>query len=91
MNIKDAVYRTMHGGMCITLPEFYGHVKLRPNHTGEHFIVSNWDGSNPSKTGWQPSAWDLMRDDWMVAVESTPERMRKSMKKHRQERTVETL
>lgn len=50
----------------ITLPEFEGGAKIKPTNGRGNCIVMNADGSNPSKYGWQPSADELIRDDWLL-------------------------
>ena len=52
MNLCDAV----RNGGCITVPEFQGHLKIRPINSSGNCIALGLDGTNPSKTGWQPSA-----------------------------------
>ena len=66
MNLCDAVREAVKVGGCITTPEFHGGAKISPTNDIGHCIVSMWDGSKPSKTGWQPSADDILRDDWML-------------------------
>lgn len=66
MNINEAVKKTMEKGNCMTLPEFKGGAKIKPTNGRGNCIVMNADGSNPSKSGWQPSADELMRDDWLI-------------------------
>ena len=71
MNIRDAFYRAVISGMWITLPEFYGLAKIRPtDHDGKCHIF-RWDGTHPSRIPWQPSVWDLLREDWMVVPDVT--------------------
>ena len=66
VNLCDAVREAVKVGGCITTPEFHGGAKIRPTNDRGNCIVSMWDGSKPSKTGWQPSADDFLRDDWML-------------------------
>ena len=66
MNLCEAVRKAFKTGGCITVPEFRGSLKIRPTNGGGNCIASNWDGSNPSKTGWQPEANDFIRDDWEI-------------------------
>ena len=66
MNINEAVKKTMEKGNCMTLPEFNGGAKIKPTNGRGNCIVMNADGSNPSKYGWQPSADELIRDDWLL-------------------------
>lgn len=65
MWIHEAVKRAMKNNSYITLPEFSGLTKIKPGSSG-NCIVMNADGSHPSKHGWQPSAEDLIRSDWIV-------------------------
>ena len=67
MNLCDAVKEAVALGSCITTPEFRGGVKIRPTNNKGNCIVSMWDGSKPSKTGWQPTTEDILRDDWEIA------------------------
>ena len=67
MNLCDAVKKAVALGSCITTPEFRGGAKIRPTNDRGNCIVSMWDGSKPSKTGWQPTADDILRDDWEIA------------------------
>jgi hypothetical protein len=66
MNIQEAVKKSMEKSKYITLPEFKGGAKIKPTNGCGNCIVMNADGSNPSKSGWQPSADELMRDDWLI-------------------------
>lgn len=66
MNIQQAVKEALSKERCITLPEIKGGAKIKPTNGRGNCILMLDDGSHPSKTGWQPSAEDLMRDDWSV-------------------------
>lgn len=66
MNIQDAVIKAMKLDACITLQEFKGGAKIQPTNGRENCIVMNADGSHPSKSGWQPTAEQLTREDWLV-------------------------
>lgn len=66
MHIHEAVELAISTNGFITIPEFDGAVKIKPTNEKRKCIVMNWDGSRPSKYGWQPTAEDLMRDDWIV-------------------------
>lgn len=66
MNLCEAVRKAFETDAFITVPEFRNSAKIKPTNERGLCIVSNWDGSNPSKTGWQPSADDFLRDDWEV-------------------------
>lgn len=66
MNIWEAIKKAMEEDKYITLPEFCGFCKIQPTDTNRHCIVMGNDGSNPSRYGWQPSARDLMREDWIL-------------------------
>ena len=69
MNIADAVREAMNTGACITLPEFVGIAKIRPTDGPGNCILSEWDGSRPSKYGWQPIASQLTREDWIIVTD----------------------
>lgn len=66
MKIGEAVKLSMARNRCITLPEFEGILKIKPTDGPENCVVMRTDSSHPSKHGWQPSAKDLIREDWVV-------------------------
>lgn len=66
INIQEAVKQALEERKYITLPEFEGGAKIKPTNGRGNCIVMSADGSNPSKYGWQPSADELMRDDWLI-------------------------
>ena len=66
MNLCEAVREAVKIDGCVTISRCKGSLKIRPTNEKERCILSHWDGSNPSKTGWQPSADDFIRDDWEV-------------------------
>lgn len=66
MVINEAVKQALEKEKCITLPEFKITSKIKPTNDVGNCIVMGADGSNPSKHGWQPTAEDLMREDWML-------------------------
>ena len=66
MNIYEAVKIAVMEDRYITLPCFVGCDKIKPTNGKGNCIVMNADGSHPSKDGWQPTANDLLRTDWMV-------------------------
>lgn len=68
MKISEAVEKALTEGRCITPKEHEGWIKIKPTNDAAqgNCILMGADGSNPSKHGWQPSADDLMRDDWIV-------------------------
>lgn len=66
MWIHEAVKKALENNQCITLPEFLGTSKIKPTDEPGRCIVMGADGSRPSKYGWQPSAADLIRNDWSV-------------------------
>ena len=72
MNISEAVREALDKGGFITTPEFRGRAKIKPTDGPGNCIVSMWDGSKPSRYGWQPSAKDLIRDDWEVENTDCP-------------------
>lgn len=65
MCISEAVSLAFYFGKFISMAE-HPEIKIRPTNDKGNCIVMNADGSHPSKYGWQPTADDLMRDDWIV-------------------------
>ena len=59
MYIHEAVKKAVSMDGFITIPEFDGVAKIKPTNEKGNCIVMNWDG-------WQPTAKELMRDDWIV-------------------------
>lgn len=66
MHIQEATRQAMDEGRYIITPEWVHAMKIKPTNGTGRCIAMKADGSNPSKYGWQPSADDLIRDDWMV-------------------------
>lgn len=66
MYIHEAVRKAIDSGKYITIQEFAGSAKIKPTNERGNCIVMMHDGSNPSKHGWQPTAKDLTRADWIV-------------------------
>ena len=66
MVISEAVKKAIVMNGFITVPEFNGVAKIKPTNEKGNCILMNWDGGRPSKYGWQPTANDLMRDDWII-------------------------
>ena len=66
MQIMEAVREALENDLCITVPEFRGTAKIKPTNGPELCIVMLADSTIPSKYGWQPSARELVRDDWEV-------------------------
>lgn len=66
MTIVEATRLALKVDGCITTPMTIGKAKIKPTNTDARCIVSGWNGENPSKHGWQPSAEDLRADDWIV-------------------------
>ena len=66
MKIDEAVKIALETGKCITLPEWEENAKIRPTNDKGNCIVMDADGSHPSEYGWQPTAAQLMRDDWII-------------------------
>lgn len=66
MNIQQAAIIAVKNGKCMTLPEIKNEIKIKPTNDIGNCILMMQDGSHPSKYGWQPSAQDLVRDDWEV-------------------------
>ena len=56
MEISKAVKKAVEEDKCITLPKLNGYAKIKPTNGVGNCIIMQWDGSNPSKTGWQPNA-----------------------------------
>ena len=65
MEISTAVRLAFNSGKCIATAKF-PEVKIRPTNGRGNCVAMMADGSHPSKYGWQPTADDLMRDDWIV-------------------------
>lgn len=65
MFIHEAVKEAVENKKHITIEKMKD-VKINPTNERGLCIVMQADGSNKSKYGWQPSADDLMRDDWTV-------------------------
>lgn len=66
MNIAKAIAQAVKENRYITRPEYLGIAKIKPSDEEGNCIVMKSDGSRPSKYGWQPSASDLMNENWMV-------------------------
>lgn len=68
MKISKAVKKALAKGCCITTKDHKDWIKIKPTNSARkgNCILMGADGSNPSKYGWQPSARDLIRDDWIV-------------------------
>ena len=66
MKISRAVEKCLKTGKYMTLPEWKGLAKIKPTDEIGNCILMDADGSNPSKLGWQPSAKQLLRKDWML-------------------------
>ena len=66
MYIQEAAKQAIEKEKYMTLPEFQGGAKIKPTNGRRNCILMNADGSNPSKYGWQPSAEELLREDWIV-------------------------
>lgn len=64
MNISEAAKLAVENGKCIITPEFKRYAKIKPTNGIGNCIVMNVDGSHQSKYGWQPTARDLIRNDW---------------------------
>lgn len=65
MEIVKAVKEAVEQGRYISSHSF-PELKIKPTNSPSNCILMNADGSNPSRHGWQPSADDLMRNDWIV-------------------------
>jgi hypothetical protein len=66
MYIHEAAKKAMDERKYITTPEFAGSTKIKPTNESGNCVVMMHDGSHPSKYGWQPTANDLIRDDWII-------------------------
>ncbi len=66
MFIHEAVHEAVKKEKYITLKDLSGRIKIKPTNGPGNLIIMQADGSRPSKAGWQPSAEDLLRDDWIV-------------------------
>ena len=66
MWIHEAAKKAMDERRYITTPEFVGGSKIKPTNGSGNCVLMMQDGSRPSKYGWQPTANDLTRDDWIV-------------------------
>lgn len=66
MNIAEAVKRAIEEDKYITITDFLGSVKIKPTDGKELCIIIREDGSHPPKGGWQPTATQLMQEDWHV-------------------------
>ena len=64
MHIHEAVKEAIKTDRCITVKEFESRMKIRPTNTSR-CCIGIAEGCE-SKDRWQPSAKDLMRDDWIV-------------------------
>ena len=64
--IHEAAKKAMDERKYITTPEFAGSTKIKPTNESGNCVVMMHDGSHPSKYGWQPTANDLIRDDWII-------------------------
>ena len=66
VRIDKAVKKAVSREKYITVPELKGKVKIKPTNDGYQLcVMMHADGSHP-KNGWQPTAEQLMRGDWMV-------------------------
>lgn len=65
MHIHKAVRKAIKKDKYIAIKEFR-EFKIRPTDGAGNCIIMNADGNSPSKHGWQPSAKDLVRDDWII-------------------------
>ena len=66
MNIYEATQKAIESGQCISREEWRKAVKIRPTDSSGNCILMMWDGSKPSKHGWQPRAEDLIAQDWEI-------------------------
>ncbi len=66
MVISEAVKQALEKEKCITLPGIKAIFKIKPTNDVGNCIIMGADGSNPSKHGWQPTAKDLIREDWIL-------------------------
>lgn len=66
MNLYEAAKEAISQGKCITLPWGKGSWKIRPTNEKGNCILISADGRQ-SKTGWQPTADDLINEEWILA------------------------
>lgn len=66
INIFEAVTEAIKTGKCISLPEFMPDVKIRPTNGIGNCIVIDEKNKKQSQYGWQPTAAQLIREDWEV-------------------------
>ena len=66
MNLCEAVKTAVEQNAYISRPELIGSVKIKPTDSPRNCIAMLWDGSYPTKNGWNPCARDFLRDDWLV-------------------------
>lgn len=66
MKINEAVKIACESGLYITTEEEAEIIKIKPTNGEGLCILMTADGKNPSKWGWQPTAKDLTREDWIV-------------------------
>ena len=65
MNIHEAVKLACTQDKCITLPWEAGSCKIKPTNDCGNCVVITKDGRR-SKHGWQPTADDLVNEEWLV-------------------------
>lgn len=66
MNIYKAVRKAIKKDKCITVKGCENRWKIKPTNGRGNCIFMCADGSNPSKYGWQPSAYNLLDKSWIV-------------------------
>ena len=64
MIISEAVKKAIECDGCISFTN--SQIKIKPTNGNKNCILMHLDGSHPSKTGWQPTAEQLIREDWIV-------------------------
>lgn len=65
MYIQEAVKKAMEEDRYIIMESAMGYLKIKPTDGDGLCILMTADGSRQHKC-WNPSASDLMRDDWHV-------------------------
>lgn len=66
MNIHEATMIALEDGKFIARTNFKDHAKIQPTNGIGGCILSMVDNSKEPRGGWQPSADDLIADDWTV-------------------------
>lgn len=65
MFIHEATKEALESDKYITLKGSEEAIKIKPD-LRLPFTIMHADGSHPSKYGWQPTAEELMGNDWII-------------------------